>query len=209
LGGTGCARHSDVAGRPGSRSEGAANPGEGTMNANMPMTEIPDYRARYYDPTVGRFISEDPAAFDLQWPNLYSYVKNGPTDLIDPLGLSPQVLGPFVCTWCGEFGGGAVVMWDYYQRMTQLKWKRSDKWFHCMANCRATNIGSGGAAAAKVISFFRSDVRSRWTEPTDWQNDRVANYCGQQGGNCEQTCAPFAPPPSSPGKPPFPGFPNH
>jgi hypothetical protein len=29
------------------------------MNANMPMTEIPDYRARYYDPNIGRITSEE------------------------------------------------------------------------------------------------------------------------------------------------------
>lgn len=44
-------------------------------------------------------ISEDPAAFDLRWPNLYLYVNNSPTGLVDPSGLSPQVIGPFICTW--------------------------------------------------------------------------------------------------------------
>jgi RHS repeat-associated protein len=44
-------------------------------------------RARYYDPTLQRFISEDPdgmAGGDL---NLYAYVKNSPLDFLDPLGL--------------------------------------------------------------------------------------------------------------------------
>jgi RHS repeat-associated protein len=165
------------------------------------------YRMRYYDSNSGRFVSEDPAAFDLQWPNLFSYVKNSPTGLIDPSGLSPQVLGPFICTWCWEFNQGAAWMWEGYERMRNMKWRNSDKYFHCMANCRATDSGSGGAAAAKIISFFRTDVRSRWTEPTDWRNDKVANQCGQKGGDCDKTCAPFLPR-SSPGKPPFPGWPN-
>lgn len=131
------------------------------------MTGEPYYRARYYDPQVGRFVSEDPSAFDLEWPNLYLYVKSRPTGLIDPFGLSPQAFGPFVCTWCGEFAQGSFWMWEGYARMRDMKWRNSDKYFHCMANCRATNAGSGGAAAAKIISFFRTDVRSRWTEPTD------------------------------------------
>ncbi len=45
------------------------------------------YRARYYDQSPGRFLSEDPLAFD-QGPNFYGYVFNHPTDLVDPTGLA-------------------------------------------------------------------------------------------------------------------------
>ncbi len=44
-------------------------------------------RARYYHPTFGRFISEDPLGFGGGEVNRYAYVGNGPVDLIDPLGL--------------------------------------------------------------------------------------------------------------------------
>jgi RHS repeat-associated protein len=44
------------------------------------------YRARYYDPKIGRFISEDPIRFDADI-NFYSYVRNQPTRLVDPFGL--------------------------------------------------------------------------------------------------------------------------
>ena len=44
-------------------------------------------RARYYDPKVGRFISEDPIGFKGGDVNLYVYVGNNPINLIDPLGL--------------------------------------------------------------------------------------------------------------------------
>jgi RHS repeat-associated protein len=44
------------------------------------------YRARYYDPSVGRFLSEDPRGF-IRDINLYAYVGNAPTILIDPFGL--------------------------------------------------------------------------------------------------------------------------
>jgi RHS repeat-associated protein len=47
------------------------------------------YRARYYDPTVGRFISEDLIGFDGGDTNLYRYVGNSPTFFVDPLGLCP------------------------------------------------------------------------------------------------------------------------
>jgi RHS repeat-associated protein len=43
-------------------------------------------RARYYDPEVGRFISEDPIGFE-GGINLYAYASNNPILLIDPFGL--------------------------------------------------------------------------------------------------------------------------
>jgi RHS repeat-associated protein len=44
------------------------------------------YRARYYEPKFGRFISEDPIRFD-GGMNFYAYVANNPTTFIDPYGL--------------------------------------------------------------------------------------------------------------------------
>ena len=46
------------------------------------------YRARYYDPTVGRFIERDPISFAGGDVNLYGYVQNNPINWIDPLGLA-------------------------------------------------------------------------------------------------------------------------
>lgn len=58
------------------------------------------YRARYYDPMAGRFISKDPIGFAGGDMNLYGYVWNKPMDLIDPYGN---------CPWClvgAGFGAG-------------------------------------------------------------------------------------------------------
>ena len=46
------------------------------------------YRARYYDPQVGRFLSEDPIGF-LGGLDFYSYVGSNPALWVDPTGLSP------------------------------------------------------------------------------------------------------------------------
>ncbi|MEJ7622663.1 MAG: RHS repeat-associated core domain-containing protein [Pyrinomonadaceae bacterium] len=45
------------------------------------------YRARFYDPVLGRFISEDPIGFGGGDVNLYGYVQNSPVRRNDPLGL--------------------------------------------------------------------------------------------------------------------------
>jgi len=47
------------------------------------------YRARYYDSTSGRFISEDPSGF-AGGANRYEYANNRVADLDDPFGLCPQ-----------------------------------------------------------------------------------------------------------------------
>ncbi len=44
------------------------------------------YRARYYSPTLQRFISEDPLGFRGGDANLYAYVWNSPSNFFDPIG---------------------------------------------------------------------------------------------------------------------------
>ena len=49
------------------------------------------YRARYYDPTEGHFLSEDPINF-VGGMNFYRYVNNNPVNFIDPTGLYTEVI---------------------------------------------------------------------------------------------------------------------
>jgi RHS repeat-associated protein len=51
-------------------------------------TAIYYYRARYYEPATGRFISEDPIRFK-GGIDFYSYALSSPTNLTDPMGLCP------------------------------------------------------------------------------------------------------------------------
>jgi RHS repeat-associated protein len=53
-----------------------------------PETGLRYYRARYLDPTTGRFLSEDPTGFD-GGTNFHEYSANSPTNLTDPSGLCP------------------------------------------------------------------------------------------------------------------------
>jgi RHS repeat-associated protein len=57
-----------------------------------PETGLYYYRARYYWPQGGRFLSTDPVGYDADL-NLYTYVGNDPADAVDPTGDCP----PEVC----------------------------------------------------------------------------------------------------------------
>src|SRR6185503_6700493 len=59
-----------------------------------PSTGLDQLGARYYDPSLGRFLSVDPitTTFIPQNLNAYSYSINNPTTFRDPTGLCPQDL---------------------------------------------------------------------------------------------------------------------
>ena len=62
------------------------------------------YRARYYDPTLGRFLQRDPIGYG-DGMNLYAYVGNNPMNWIDPLGLCKQ--GKCINSDVSGYTGGA------------------------------------------------------------------------------------------------------
>jgi RHS repeat-associated protein len=100
------------------------NPFEYTGREFDPETGLYYYRARYYDPVMGRFLSEDPsgAASGL---NLYRYVSNNPVNLYDPTGLREKKPRPqrpsantvyYICCQGGKLkvcnqNGGAYSGW--------------------------------------------------------------------------------------------------
>ncbi|MCS6306176.1 MAG: RHS repeat-associated core domain-containing protein [Nitrospira sp.] len=65
------------------------------------------YRARYYQPSLQRFIAEDPIGFLGGDVNLYGYVDNNPLLLRDPMGL--LTLGQGTLLGCGLGAGGGAI----------------------------------------------------------------------------------------------------
>jgi RHS repeat-associated protein len=81
----------------GQAREGSGRDERGRTSQYAPRFSIYEYRARAYNPTLRRFMSEDPKLFDAGLPavasaqagdyNLFRYVHNDPLDLTDPMGL--------------------------------------------------------------------------------------------------------------------------
>jgi len=80
----------DSFGKQTASSGSLTNPFQYTARESDSETGLYHYRARYYDPQAGRFLSEDPIGFMSGDTNLYAYVQNEATSLADPLGFGPQ-----------------------------------------------------------------------------------------------------------------------
>ncbi len=95
---------------------------------------------------------------------------------------------------------GADDISSEYDRMIDLNWSDSDKYFHCMAHCRATSEGLGGEAVSHVYGLGRevTDVIRKQDSWEVCQEDLDANQIGRQGASddaagCAQNCAIFKP----------------
>ncbi len=151
-----------------------------------PETGLYYYRARYYDPRLGRFISEDPIRF-AGGNNFYAYVYGDPVNLVDPLGLwgddgrnraaAERAAGSMADCWV-EMGGAAGVMYANYSRMVDVNIIGIDRYFHCMANCEGRQQGGPCAQfATQVISYarevygvFKWGLYEHWKKGTSWDD---------------------------------------
>ncbi|MEV4640471.1 RHS repeat-associated core domain-containing protein [Actinoplanes sp. NPDC049548] len=77
------------------------------------------YRARYYSPTLQRFISEDPIGA-AGGANLYAYAADAPTNFTDPSGNNPLLVGCLVggltdgaMEWASQRLSGRKVDWGW------------------------------------------------------------------------------------------------
>ena len=88
------------------------NPYIFTGRERDPETGLHYHRARYYNPTTGRWISSDPIGFASGDTNFYRYVYNNPANYVDPDGEVPLLLlAPVVA---GIGGGIGVFIGSYF-----------------------------------------------------------------------------------------------
>ena len=75
----------DSYGKPTASTGTLTNPFQYTGREFDTETGIYYYRARYFDPTAGRFLNQDPIRFG-GGANFYAYTRNNPVARIDPFG---------------------------------------------------------------------------------------------------------------------------
>jgi RHS repeat-associated protein len=152
-----------------------ANPFRYTGREFDPETGLGYYRARYYAPQLGRFVSEDPLRFGSGGTNFYGYVFQSPTNLADPLGLCPcskPAPGPTPVPW-------ADVDKNIHQAMETAANEPLDysvPWFVMM-------VKKGGAW--DYNSFYRPDSRTISDPFGNYNFGAVCNAMGYSMWQCQ------------------------
>jgi len=149
------------------------------------------YRARYYDSSHQRFLSEDPIGFSSGDANLYAYVRNDPTNWTDPsgeiLGIAPWLIPPLV----GALeGAGLDVAWQWLEKGS---WDCLD--LDLWRIVKSAGLGAALSALGPEGPIFgrvkykaspnwpgqlnRGDPRTGWF----WWEEKGRNFFGRHGGN--------------------------
>jgi RHS repeat-associated protein len=127
------------------------------------------YRARYYDPQVGRFISVDPMGFEAGDTNLYRYVGNSSTMATDPTGM-----------WSLQeaWNNGVKTVqqgWDYVSKGTQ---KNLNFWGQAASEAGssiAQSVSNIRLPSVEQIGQGLQDFGKQWNRATNFWGDLISH----------------------------------
>lgn len=146
------------------------NPYQYTGRDYDPETGLRYYRARYYDPSIGRFLSEDPLKFETG-PNHYVYVANDPINLYDPSGKRTRVC-------CRKLKGPEVE--DVWSGLRKLGAKGSGQ-KHCFILVTGDEVPekapNGTPTNGRITIALNRNEKTGEGEVHDWNfgSDKVPN----------------------------------
>jgi RHS repeat-associated protein len=149
------------------------------------LTGLMYYNARYYDPSIGRFITADDVIPDpdkSQSYNRYMYVDGNPVNGRDPSG--HWSLGGVVSACVGAVLGGATgagVAYSAYKAVkggyAKAAWKGSKNWVN---SNKSTAIGGaiGSAVCPGLGSAVGGVVGYYWDDIVDHKNEIIGGSIG-------------------------------
>ncbi|HFT7722845.1 TPA: RHS repeat-associated core domain-containing protein, partial [Escherichia coli] len=114
-------------------------------------------RNRYYNPSLGRYITQDPIGLAGGW-SLYAYPLN-PVNGIDPLGLSPADVALMRKKEQLNHQRAWDILSDTYDDMKRLNLGGTDQFFHCMAFCRVSKLNDAGVSRSAKGQGYEKEIR--------------------------------------------------
>jgi RHS repeat-associated protein len=135
-----------------------------------PDVELYFYRARWYDPVLAQFISQDPIAFAAQDPNLRRYVSNAPTIHVDPFGLAKNRWFPRSSDEWGEATETLAGLLDQVEDHIFAKFQAG-----------ASHGSYGNQVSSQLNSKLRSHPAFRTGVIVDLDSGEIVGFDGHHG----------------------------
>ena len=129
------------------------NPYSFTGREHDSETGLHYHRARYYDPDLARWISEDPIEFNGGDLNLYRYVMNNPVNYFDPDGYKPYGSIITACKLLNAKIARAIRAYKKFEK--------------CMARPEARNTDTAAKALEQCKQQFSKDINKPLETPNN------------------------------------------